>query len=400
MAALARITTAGALRIPERLGSMYMVKRDKTSSANITNYNRGTGGRSSFSGLVVTVFGAKGTLGRFIVNRFGRIGSQVVVPYRGCPSDVRDLKLMGDLGQILFNPFELRDEESVRQVCQYSNIVINCIGKEFETRNYTYDQVHVEGARTIAKVAKQCGVERLIHVSALNAGNPGSKWHKSKLAGEEAVLYEFPEATIFRPADFVDVNDKFCNYYMSNARTITKFRPFYGQSILKNYLHFHNGGHQIKMPVLIRNVATGIVNAIKDPSTCGQIYQCVGPHAYTLRDLVTFIWTCGEYKGYIKNEYGQLYMKAYIREKMYEMFGVPVPKLTLDRLARETISDQLDPSLPTLEDLGVTPENVEDKIFYIMRLYGDRNGPFGDPLPMRMPVTPQIRFKTNEIVME
>ena len=63
---------------------------------------RGSGGRSSFSGIVATVFGASGFFGRYIINRLGRMGSQVVVPYRGDEHDVRHLQPMVDLGQMAF----------------------------------------------------------------------------------------------------------------------------------------------------------------------------------------------------------------------------------------------------------------------------------------------------------
>ena len=69
---------------------------------SLTNLKRGTGGRSSFNGLVVTVFGASGYLGRHIVSHLGRIGAQVIIPYRSDPQYIRDLKIMGELGQILF----------------------------------------------------------------------------------------------------------------------------------------------------------------------------------------------------------------------------------------------------------------------------------------------------------
>jgi len=58
----------------------------------------------------------------------------VVIPYR-CPEyDVDHLKLMGDLGQILFTPFYLRDEASIRKAMKYSNVVINLVGREWETK--------------------------------------------------------------------------------------------------------------------------------------------------------------------------------------------------------------------------------------------------------------------------
>lgn len=49
----------------------YIIKNPTTASLK-----RGTGGRSSFNGLVCTVFGNTGMIGRYLCNRLGKIGTQ------------------------------------------------------------------------------------------------------------------------------------------------------------------------------------------------------------------------------------------------------------------------------------------------------------------------------------
>ena len=90
--------------------------------------------------------------------------------------EVRHLKLMGDLGSIVHMPFSVRDKDSIRAAVEGSNVVINLIGKHHETKhilpwwiNYTYDDVHVDAARSIAEVCTAMNVSTLIHQSSLLA---------------------------------------------------------------------------------------------------------------------------------------------------------------------------------------------------------------------------------------
>ena len=91
------------------------------------------GGRSSVSGIKSTVFGGSGFLGSFVINRLGKIGSSVIVPYRGDELHVRRLKVMGDLGQI--NPYQMsiRKAEEIQTAVAGSNVVINLLGSHLET---------------------------------------------------------------------------------------------------------------------------------------------------------------------------------------------------------------------------------------------------------------------------
>lgn len=165
-------------------------------NSRLSSFRRGTGGRSSFNGIVATVFGCSGLLGTAVCNKLGKTGTQLVLPYRGDFYDVQHLKLCGDLGQVLFTPYNLKDENSIRKALKHSNLVINVIGREWETKNFSFDDIYVKGMnrndkisavityycycyfilsgpKTIARIAKECGVERMIHISSLNAAeNP------------------------------------------------------------------------------------------------------------------------------------------------------------------------------------------------------------------------------------
>jgi NADH dehydrogenase (ubiquinone) 1 alpha subcomplex subunit 9 len=157
-------------------------------------------GRSSNSGITATVFGANGFLGRYVVNRLARSGARIVVPYRGDDYDIKHLRVMGDLGQIV--PFEMsiRDYAALETAIAGSNVVINLLGKPFETRRFSFDQINVAFPRVVGALCAELGVDRLVHFSALGASpTAASKWLRTKALGELAVREEFPGATILRP---------------------------------------------------------------------------------------------------------------------------------------------------------------------------------------------------------
>lgn len=152
---------AGALgAVSVRNGSLGSVAKYSTitdeeprqlKTVKLTSLKRGTGGRSSFNGMVVTVFGATGFLGPMVAYKFGKIGSQMIFPYRADFYPAMRLKPTGDLGQVLFHFYNLRDEKAIKESMKYSNVVVNLVGRQWETRNFSFNDVHVEGARRIAK---------------------------------------------------------------------------------------------------------------------------------------------------------------------------------------------------------------------------------------------------------
>ncbi|PPR05382.1 hypothetical protein CVT24_007996 [Panaeolus cyanescens] len=191
----------------------------------------GTPGYSSVSGHRVTVFGCTGFLGRYLVSKLGKIGTQVIVPYRD-EDESRVFKPMGDLGQIVRMEWDLRDEKAIAECLRHSDTVINLTGREYETKNFDFRSVNAVGAGRIAKIAAECGVSQFIQVSHLDASkDSASKFYQSKAEGEELVKEAFPTATIVRPAQMFGYEDKLLNnmafwpiwWKLNHAQT--KIRP-------------------------------------------------------------------------------------------------------------------------------------------------------------------------------
>lgn len=339
-------------------------------TVNLSALKRGTGGRSSFNGIVATVFGSTGFLGRYVVNKLGQTGTQLILPYRGDNYEALRLKVAGDLGQILFSPYALRDEDSIRKAVKYSNVVINLVGRDWETKNFKFDDVHVEGARRLARIAREAGVEKFIHVSALNASpqpqpiilENGSQFLRSKYYGELAVREEFPDAIIFRPSDITGQEDRFLRYYSHIWRRQIHAMPLWGK-----------GEKTIKQPVYCSDIAQAIVNSITDHDAPGQTYQAIGPHRYKLGDLLDWfhrVMRKDKEWGYFR--YDLKWDPTFMMKVKFTEFICPneyVGNLHSERVEREFVTDVVDKKLPTLEDLGVNLTKLEDVIEWELRPY-------------------------------
>ncbi|XP_007935381.1 NADH dehydrogenase [ubiquinone] 1 alpha subcomplex subunit 9, mitochondrial [Orycteropus afer afer] len=311
----------------------------------------GKGGRSSVSGIVATVFGATGFLGRYVVNHLGRMGSQVIIPYRCDPYDTMHLRPMGDLGQIIFLEWNGRDKDSIRRAVEHSNVVINLVGREWETKNFDFEDIFVKIPQAIAQVSKEAGVEKLIHVSHLNANiKSSSRYLRNKAVGEKEVRDAFPEATIIKPSDIFGREDRFLNYFAN-------IRWFGGVPIISLGLKTE------KQPVYVVDVSKGIVNAVKDPDASGKTFAFTGPNRYLLFDLMQYVFSVA-HRPFIP--YPLPHFAYRLIARFFEISPFE-PWTTRDKVERVHITDMKLPYLPGLEDLGIQATPLEVKAIEVLR---------------------------------
>jgi uncharacterized protein YbjT (DUF2867 family) len=225
------------------------------------------------SGKLATVFGGSGFVGRHVVSALAKRGFRVRAAVRR-PDLAGHLQPMGAVGQIHAVQANLRYPESVRRAAAGSDVVINCAGILAPTGAQTFDAVHVDGARAIAKAAREAGATSLIHISAIGA-DAGSSAHyaQSKAAGEAAVLEEFPGAVILRPSIVFGPEDEFFNRFAAMAR-MSPVLPLIG------------GGRTKFQPVYIGDLATAVANVAEGRGTHGKTYELGGPETLTFRELL------------------------------------------------------------------------------------------------------------------
>lgn len=144
--------------------------------------------------------------------------------------------MSGDLGQVVSLEWDARNPEQIHECVRHSDTVYNLVGREWETRNYSFEDVNVKTAQLIAEVSAQSNVDQFIHVSHLNANpNSSSEFYRTKYAGERAVRQAFPNATVVRPGSMYGEEDWLLNaaaqYPILFKLNNTKILPVHVQDV-------------------------------------------------------------------------------------------------------------------------------------------------------------------------
>jgi NADH dehydrogenase len=225
------------------------------------------------TGKFATVFGGSGFVGRQIVWSLARRDYRVRAAVRR-PDLAGYLQPMGVVGQVHAVQANLRFVDSVVRAVEGAETVVNSVGILAPSGAQTFHEVHVEGARRIAKAAREAGAKRLVHISAIGANrDSNSRYAVSKAEGEAAVLAEFPSAIILRPSIVFGPEDQFFNRFAALAR-VSPVLPLVG------------GGRTKFQPVFSGDVGEAVANAVTGEGKPGAVYELGGPQVVTFRDIL------------------------------------------------------------------------------------------------------------------
>ena len=228
------------------------------------------------SKLRIAILGGTGFIGRSLCERLVAEGHEVRILARRRERH-RELLVLPTAQVVeadIHNPVVLKRE------FQDMHAVINLVGILNESRQASFESVHVELPAKIVQACRQTGVSRLLHMSALHADPQApSEYLRSKGRGEKIVQEAESDklhVTIFRPSVIFGVRDSFTNRFAGLLENV----PFV----------FPLACPQARMqPVYVADVVEAFVRSLELHASFGQRYNLCGPTAYSLREIVALL---------------------------------------------------------------------------------------------------------------
>lgn len=275
---------------------------------------------------MILVTGGTGFVGRRVVEELRRQGYPVRVLSRSEPG--RGFAEEWSRGDVT-------DAEAVRRAAAGCRAVAHLVAIRREWKDRTFEAVTAGGTRNVVRAAREAGVERFLHTSALGlTDRPDTGYMRAKAAAEAAVRESGLAFTIFRPS-FVLGPGGFVEEY---GRLIRKapLVPIPG-----------TGAFPVQ-PVARDDVAAAFRRALEVPAAAGKTYDLAGPERTTFEGLIDAIMAAmGRRKGKAHVPLALMRPLAAVLQRV-----TPNPPATTDEIKMLLAGNVGDPE-PAVRDLGL-----------------------------------------------
>ena len=223
--------------------------------------------------MKICVIGGTGFVGTFLVTRLVSLGHAVKVISRR-PERHRHLRSLPGVKIVSIDFFGKKVLE--RQIDTY-DVVINLAGILSPSGSNTFKQVHEDVALRVAEATKAVATPRLLHMSALHAGEQtASEYLHSKGRAKKKILaMKGLHVTSFSPSVIFGPGDSFFNRFAQ----LLNFMPWVFPLTCADSRF---------APIYVGDVVDAFINSIDKPQTYGKNYNLCGPEAFSLKELVQY----------------------------------------------------------------------------------------------------------------
>lgn len=221
----------------------------------------------------IAIFGASGFLGSSLVLALSQSNHNLKLFSR----NKEKIKLWTVNPHVQIFNLDLNNLAQIKKDLKKTDVVINLLGILHQSKKESFDNIHHIWPSHLAKVMKDLGIKRLLHVSALGASiKAPSLYLKSKALGESELLKQKNlDITILRPSIIFGAKDNFINMF----KILVKWLPVI--ALLSPNSKFQ--------PIFIEDVSKILIKTLFDKKTYGKMYDLGGPDVYSLKDIIRLI---------------------------------------------------------------------------------------------------------------
>lgn len=291
---------------------------------------------------LIAVFGGTGFLGRRIVERLQHRGARVRIAVRH-PERHRRLRPPAKGLEVV--RADVQALASVARVLEGCSGAVNAVSLYSERGGATFQSVHVEGARHVARAAAEAGLAHLVHVSGIGADrNAPSDYVRCRGLGEQAVTSAFPPAALVRPSVMFGSDDAFLNTLLRLTRLLPVI-PLFGR------------GETRLQPVHVGDVAEAVARLALGDNHREDLFELGGPDVFTYRELIELILRCtGRRRLLVPVPFAVWSALAQASAPL------PKPVLTPAQVSLMKRDNVVDPAAATFAHLGIEPVRLADKL--------------------------------------
>ena len=174
-------------------------------------------------------------------------------------------------------PGDLADPAALAALTRGADVIVHLVGIIVEAGAATFEAVHVEGTRRLLTAAREAGVRRFVHMSAVGARDePGAtRYHRTKWRAEELVRSSGLSHAIFRPSIISGPENR-------PIRTLARLHRW------SPLVPVFGDGSFAMQPVWIGDVALAFALAAERPALSG-VFELGGPATLTYEEFVRAI---------------------------------------------------------------------------------------------------------------
>jgi uncharacterized protein YbjT (DUF2867 family) len=228
--------------------------------------------RDTESNMRVFVTGATGFVGQEVVRQLHGTGHTIRILVRNPRSE--SARALASRYGAEVRAGDIMNMDSLAGALEGAEAVVHLVGIISEVGRSTFERVHTEGTRNVVTAARQAGVRRWIHMSALGTRpNAASRYHQSKWAAEEVVRRSGLEFTIFRPSIIYGPQDEFVRLFARIIR-LSPVVPVMARPGVRF------------QPVPVEMVAKAFTRALEEPGSIGRSYDLCGPETLTMPEML------------------------------------------------------------------------------------------------------------------